>query len=314
MADDNSNQPLGVGYSVTLSRTFAAPIDLVFDCFTKGEHLAKWWGPYGFSAPNSRADARVGGEVFIDMEGPGLYDNPCIGEYVEVDRPHKLVFTLNAFRQPNGEFDLTNHNTITFSEKDGRTTIVLTCTVMKASAKLAGALSGMKAGWGQSLEKLGDLVGGGGKMNTELGDRTIILQRAFEAPINLVWAVTTQPEHFAKWWGPRSVTNDVQEMDVRPGGRWKVVQTLPDGQSVTFYGEFLEVEPPRRLVQTQGFEQHAPVPCVTTLEEEWGRTLVTRTLTFPDNAYRDGMFSSGLEWGASESYDRMAELLAAKKA
>jgi uncharacterized protein YndB with AHSA1/START domain len=152
-------------------------------------------------------------------------------------------------------------------------------------------------------------VGGGGRMNVELGDKTIILQRAFDASADLVWEVTTKPEHFAKWWGPRGFTNDIQKFDFRPGGEWKLVQTGPDGKAYAFYGEFLEIDPPKRLVQTQGFEDHKPIPCVTTLSDEWGRTLVTRTYSFPDNAYRDGMFGAGMEWGASESYDRLAELL-----
>ncbi len=309
MADGTTNQPLGVGYTVTLSRTFAAPVELVFDCFTQAEHLAKWWGPHGFSAPNTRTDPRAGGALFIDMQGPGLYDNPSVGEFLEFDRPHRLVFTISAFRQPDGSYDLTNLNTITFSEQNGRTTIVLTAVVQKATDALAGALSGMKAGWGQSLEKLGDLVGGGGKMNVEIGDKTIILSRAFDAPIELVWDVTTNPDHFAKWWGPRMMTNDIQEMDVRPGGRWKVVESTPDGQTFTFFGEFLEIDPPHRLVQTQGFEQYPPIEVVTTLSEEWGRTLLTRVHIFTDNTYRDGMFNAGMEWGSAESYDRLAELL-----
>jgi uncharacterized protein YndB with AHSA1/START domain len=309
MADGTTNNPLGIGYTVTLSRAFNAPAELVFDCFTQSEHLAKWWGPHGFSAPNTRSDPRVGGALFIDMQGPGLYDNPSIGEFIEFDRPKRLVFTISAFRQPDGSYDLTNLNTVTFSEKDGRTTIVLTAVVQKAPDALLGALGGMKAGWGQSLEKLGDLVGGGGKMNVEIADKTIILSRAFDAPVELVWEVTTNPEHFGKWWGPRGYANDIQEFDLRPGGRWKIVQTGPDGGTHGFHGEFLEVDPPHRLVQTQGYEQHEPIRCVTTLESEWGRTLLTRTHTFPSNAYRDGMFGAGMEWGAAESYDRMAELL-----
>ncbi len=57
---------------------------------------------------------------------------------------------------------------------------------------------------------------------------------------------------------------------------------------------------------TQGFDAHAPIEIVHTLEEEWGRTLLTRTMTFPDNRYRDGMLQSGLEGGAADSYDTLA--------
>jgi uncharacterized protein YndB with AHSA1/START domain len=314
MGDGNSNQTLGPGYAVTLTRTFNAPAELVFDCFTKAEHLAKWWGPHGFSAPNTRTDPRAGGALFIDMQGPGLYDNPSIGEFIEFNRPKRLVFTISAFKQPDGSFDLTNLNTVTFTEQNGRTTIVLTAKVQKATEALAGALGGMKAGWGQSLEKLGDLVGGGGKTDVEIRDRTIVLSRAFDAPRERLWSLITEPEQYAKWWGHGGEISKIVQMDTRPGGQWLIEQAGPDGVVHKFWGEYLEVDPPSRLVQTQGFDAYAAVRVVTTLEEQWGRTLLTRTMEFPDNAYRDGMLGSGYEAASTANYDRMDAVLQAERA
>ena len=100
-------------------------------------------------------------------------------------------------------------------------------------------------------------------------------------------------------------------MDVRPGGRWSVRQTSPDGSAHRFWGEYREVEPPVRLAMTQGFDAYAPIEVVHLLTEEWRRTVLTRTVTFPDNTYRDGMLQSGLDRGVADSYDRLAELLTA---
>ena len=102
----------------------------------------------------------------------------------------------------------------------------------------------------------------------------------------------------------------VEEMDVRPGGAWRLRQTGPDGASHLFWGEYRAVEPAVRLAMTQGFDDHQPIEVVHELSDEWGRTVLTRTMVFPDNLYRDGMMGSGLERGAADSYDALAGILA----
>ncbi|MDB5465883.1 MAG: glutathione S-transferase, partial [Phenylobacterium sp.] len=182
--------------------------------------------------------------------------------------------------------------------------------VERAEGELVlGALGGMKAGWGQSLERLGDLVGGGGKMDLEIADRLIVLARAFDAPPEPVWRALTEPEAFAQWWC--AGTTVVEEMDVRPGGAWSVRQTSPDGSVHRFFGEYRTVQPSVRLVMTQGFDAHAPIDVVYDLTKDWGRAVLTRTMSFPDNHYRDGVLESGVDAGVAQSYDRLAEILAA---
>ncbi|MDB5461368.1 MAG: hypothetical protein JWO72_3109, partial [Caulobacteraceae bacterium] len=307
MADQAT--PLGAGYEVTLTRTFNAPAVLVFDCFTDPDRLAKWWGPLRCENVIHKLDPRPGGEISLHMAGPG-YSHTMGGEFVEIDRPTRLVFLSKAFEAPGGGWGIVNRNTLTFEERDGRTTLTLHTRVEKAEGEIVlGALGGMKAGWGQSLERLGDLVGGGGKMDLEVGDKRIVLTRAFDAPRERVWRALTEPETFARWWCAGGCV--VEEMDVRPGGRWSVQQTSPDGSVHRFWGEYRDVEPPARLAMTQGFDAYAPIEVVHLLTQEWGRTVLTRTMSFPDNAYRDGMLQSGLDRGAADSYDHLAKLLAA---
>ncbi|RAK58495.1 hypothetical protein DJ021_01115 [Phenylobacterium hankyongense] len=307
MADQAT--PLGAGYEMTLTRTFNAPVALVFDCFTDPDHLARWWGPLGCENVINTLEARPGGEISLHMAGPG-YSHTMGGEFVEIDRPRRLVFLSKAFEAPDGGWGIINRNTLTFEERNGATRLILHTRVERAEGELVlGALGGMKAGWGQSLERLGDLVGGGGKMDLEVADRLIVLRRAFDAPPERVWGALTEPDAFARWWCGGGMV--VEEMDVRPAGAWSVRQTSPDGAVHRFFGEFRKVEPPVRLVMTQGFDAHAPIEVVYDLTQEWGRTVLTRTMRFPDNHYRDGMLGSGLDAGAAESYDRLAEILAA---
>jgi uncharacterized protein YndB with AHSA1/START domain len=306
MADGNA---LGVGYEMTLNRTFNAPAALVFDCFTDSVHFAKWWGPLGCKSEIYKLDARPGGEISLRMAGPG-YDHVMGGEFVEIDRPSRLVFRAKAFKGPDGEWSMIHRTTLTFNEHDGRTAMTLHTVVERAEGEMVlGALGGMKAGWGQSLERLGDLVGGGGRMDLEVGDRRVVVTRAFDTSPETLWRALTEADLFAQWWSGGGGV--VEAMDVRPGGKWSLRQTGPDGLPHRFWGEFKEIDPPTRLVMTQGFDEHEAVDVTVVLTPEWGRTVMTRTIIFPSNAYRDGVLGSGFEPHTANSYDRLAKVAAA---
>ena len=84
-------------------------------------------------------------------------------------------------------------------------------------------------------------------------DRELVITRIFDAPRDLVFKVWTEPEHIAKWWGPKGFTTRVEEMDVRPGGRSRYVMVGPDGNEYPVEGVFREVVPPERIVTSDEF-------------------------------------------------------------
>jgi uncharacterized protein YndB with AHSA1/START domain len=302
------SKPLGAGHELTIERLFEAPRELVFDCFTDPAHLAAWWGPLGSSNEIKALEVRPGGQISLRMMGPG-FDHVMGGEYVEIDRPRRIVFLTKAFEAPDGGWGIVNRNTITFDDIGGATRMVLHTLVERAEGALVlGALGGMKAGWGQSLERLGDLVGGGGKTDIEVADRRITLVRAFDVPREKIWPYLVDPDLMMTWWVAGE--GEVETMDVRPGGEWRVRTRHGDGQKHLFWGKFVEIEAPARLVMTQGFDDYADVPVETTLTEEWGRTVLTRTMTFPDNSYRDGMIGSGYARHCAASFDLLAKAAA----
>jgi uncharacterized protein YndB with AHSA1/START domain len=141
------------------------------------------------------------------------------------------------------------------------------------------------------------------------GDRQIVMTRTFAAPRELVRRAVTQPQHFARWWGPRGFTCEVREMDVRHGGRWSADQTAPDGGVYRFWGEYLEVDRPGRIVHTQRFLEFPPLHVTVTLEERDGATLLTSVTRVDSAQGRDALLASGMERGARQIYDRLAELL-----
>lgn len=151
-------------------------------------------------------------------------------------------------------------------------------------------------------------------LDAPAGEAVLTESRTLDAPRALVWKAMTDPYHFARWWGPHGYTNPVCELDVRPGGKWRVHQQNAAGQVFKFHGEFLEVEPPMRMVQTFAFADYPPARIEFRLEEIDGRTRMISTMRFESVALRDGMIGSGMEKGARESYERLDVVLAELKA
>ena len=146
----------------------------------------------------------------------------------------------------------------------------------------------------------------------EPGRQEIVLRRVLDAPRELVFKTMTDPSLIPNWWGPKGLTTVVEKMDVRPGGAWRFVQRDPDGNEFAFNGVYHEVLPPERLVYTFEFEGvpgHVLLETVT-FEELDGKTRPTDRSVFQTVEDRDAMVQSGMESGAKEAMDRLAELLA----
>jgi uncharacterized protein YndB with AHSA1/START domain len=104
---------------IVLSRTYDAPRTLVWQAWTRAEHMAHWWGPNGFTTTTSQMEVRPGGVWRFVMHAPDGTDYPNLAEYVEVVEPELLVY--NHGDGENRERDF--HVTVTFTEEDGRTTV-----------------------------------------------------------------------------------------------------------------------------------------------------------------------------------------------
>ena len=142
----------------------------------------------------------------------------------------------------------------------------------------------------------------------------LVFERIFEAPRELVWKVITDPERVTNWWGPDGYTTTVETMDVRPGGKWRWINHTTAGEDVPFKGEYLEVVPPERLVQTEiwdvpGFDDRAAINTLV-LEDLGGRTKFVARSRFPSVEDLEGALANGMIGGALQSYDRLAEEIA----
>ena len=146
---------------------------------------------------------------------------------------------------------------------------------------------------------------------TTPSDQEIVLTRLFDASRQLVWDAFTKPDLLKRWFGSRGWSLVVCEVDLRVGGGFRFVLRGPDGREMGMRGVYRELVPPERSVHMESFDDYPGESTVTTvLVEHNGRTTLTATVRYPSKEVRDAVIQSGMEHGAAESYDKLAELLA----
>src|SRR5579862_8777631 len=79
-------------------------------------------------------------------------------------------------------------------------------------------------------------------------DREIVVTRLINAPREKVYKAFTDPKQLIKWWGPYGFPNKNAELDVKPGGKWRIEQQMPTGEVQSFSGVYKEVVPNEKLV------------------------------------------------------------------
>ena len=144
---------------------------------------------------------------------------------------------------------------------------------------------------------------------TTPSDREIVMTHVVDAPRTLVFEAHTSVEHVPNWMlGPSGWTMPVCEIDLRPGGAWRFVWRRENGSEMEIRGEYREIEPPARLVQTESWGGDWPESVNTiTFEEEDGRTTITSTVLYPSLEARDRALGTGMTDGWSAGYNRLDE-------
>ena len=138
-------------------------------------------------------------------------------------------------------------------------------------------------------------------------DRELVVTRTFDAPARLVFEAWSQPELFKQWWVPRSMGMTLHscEMDVRTGGTYR----LSFGDCMDFFGRYIEVTPPSRIVWTN--EEGGEDSSVTTVtfDEQDGQTLLVMSELYPSKEALDAA-GTGAADAMHETFAQLDELLA----
>lgn len=140
-------------HTVAATRVFDAPRERVFECWTRAEHLAHWFGPAGFSIHSCEADPRPGGRFRLCMRSPKGHDHWVHGTYLEVVVPERLVIQCFA-DDAHGVQRLEETITVHLADEAGRTRLTLRAVAGGAGPEAAAMLKGMEQGWSETLDRL----------------------------------------------------------------------------------------------------------------------------------------------------------------
>jgi uncharacterized protein YndB with AHSA1/START domain len=144
-------------------------------------------------------------------------------------------------------------------------------------------------------------------------EREVVVTRTFNAPARLVFQAWTTPELFMRWWTPKSCGLSFLscELDVRSGGAYRLVFSHPASeQPMAFFGRYIEVTPPSRIVWTNDEGGEDGAITTVTFEDRGGETLVAMHDLYPSKQALDDAIASGSTSGADETFAQLDELLA----
>lgn len=147
---------------LVIERTIQAPPERVFDAFTDPRQLTQWWWPNGFTCPFAEVDLRVGGTYRLAMVWPddvpveAQFSHSLIGEFYEVERPHRLVMSGRSVNDELGELFATLIQ-LTFEGCDAGTNLTMRQSYFEPLPP-AEAFAGAEKGWSEQLDKLEHLL------------------------------------------------------------------------------------------------------------------------------------------------------------
>lgn len=147
-------------------------------------------------------------------------------------------------------------------------------------------------------------------------ERELVITRTFNGPAQLVFEAWTRPELLMRWWAPKSfgITFLSCEADVRTGGSYRFVFGHPaSDQPMAFFGRYIEVTPPTRIVWTNEEGEEGSVTTVTFTERD-GKTHLVLTDRYPSRDALDAAIESGSQGAYPEQFEALDALLSALRA
>lgn len=142
-------------------------------------------------------------------------------------------------------------------------------------------------------------------------EREVVVTWAFDAPARLVFEAWSKPELFKKWWVPRSMNMTLRscELDVRTGGKYRLVFGDDPANPMAFFGKYLEVVPNKRIVWTNEESGDAGSVTTVTFEERDGKTLLVMSELYPTKEALEAA-GTGAQEAMNETFGQLDELLA----
>lgn len=247
---------------IYITRLYDAPVKMVWDAWVDPQKVAKWWGPRGFTLTTHHKDVRTGGTWSYIMHGPDGVDYPNKTTFLEVEKYSRLVYDHGASDDRPPLFRVT----VDFSEVGGKTKMEMTMALATAEAAQETRKFIKKAGGDSTWDRLAEFLSPTDKF---------VINRSFDAPIDVLFEMWTDPKHFAKWVPPTGFDMEFINVSIKTGGSSFSKLTGAGGMKMYSKANYIEVTRPNRLVYTQIFCDENGKTSRHPMAPTWPETMLT---------------------------------------
>jgi uncharacterized protein YndB with AHSA1/START domain len=229
---------------ITLTRVYDAPLQAVWEAWTIPEEVAQWWGPRGFTLTTHDRDFRTGGHWHYTMHGPDGTDYENTTQYLEVVPKQRMVYDHGGHKDRPPLFRVT----ALFTERNGRTQLDMSMAFAtpEVAVEMAGFIK--KAGGNSTWDRLAEYLG-----KRHAGREQFFIARSFEASIERVYDMWTDPEHLSQWMPPTGATMRFIRAEPKVGGSSFYAMRFGDGEPMHGLVKYVALDRPHRIVYLQQF-------------------------------------------------------------
>jgi uncharacterized protein YndB with AHSA1/START domain len=249
-----------------ITRVYDAPVKAVWDAWTDEKQVVQWWGPRGFSITHHSKDLKPGGYWHYTMHGPDGTNWETKTKYLEVEKYAKLVYDHGG----NDEQPPLFRVTVLFSESKGKTTMAMTMTLPSPEALEQTKQIIKKAGGNSTWDRLAEYL-----EHQSTGKENFVINRSFDAPLDLMFQVWTDPKHFSQWLPPTGFTMEFIRAEIKPGGTSHYVMTGANNMKMYGLVHYLAIEKPHRIIYTQQFSNEHEQVTRHPMSPTWPETMLT---------------------------------------
>jgi uncharacterized protein YndB with AHSA1/START domain len=251
---------------ISLTRVYDAPLQAVWEAWTIPAEVAQWWGPRGFTITTHSHDLRTGGHWNYTMHGPDGTDYENTTQYLDVVPMQSMVYDHGGHKDRPPLFRVT----ALFTERNGRTQLDMSMAF--ATPEVAVEMRGFikKAGGEGTWDRLAEYLG-----KRIAGKEQFFIARAFDAPIETVYEMWTDPEQLAQWTPPTGATMRFLRAEPRVGGSSFYTMSFTNGPTLHGRVNYKALERPNRIVYTQQFCDENEQVVRPPFFKDWPLTMLT---------------------------------------
>jgi len=192
-----------------ISRLYDAPVQAVWDAWTDPEQVARWWGPRGFTLTTHSKDLRPGGTWIFTMHGPDGTDYPNAISYLEVREREALLYDHGASEGNPPMFRVS----VFFKASGNKTAMEMTMTLPTPEAAEETRKHVKRAGGESTWDRLAEYL-----EKEASGKEVFVINRCFDARLERVFEMWTDPHHLAYWLPPEGMQMEVVRGAIKEGG------------------------------------------------------------------------------------------------